>query len=111
MGVAPLAVSDRTIDGFDVCGPYTTTGCRLEAHPFALEVPAGVVAEGTRQQAGAGEDLEAVADADHGSGGRDKGTQGVADAVLELQREHPAGAECVGIAEAAGNDHHLRRVE
>src|SRR3954452_2084156 len=111
MGVAPLAVGDRTIDRVDVGGPYATTACRVEADPFALEVPAGVVAERTWQQAGAGQDLEAVADADHGSGGRDEGTQRVADAVLELQREHPAGAQCVRIAEAAGNNHHLCRVE
>src|SRR3954452_5582955 len=40
MGVAPLAVGDRTIDRVDVGGPYATTGCRVEADPFALEVPA-----------------------------------------------------------------------
>ena len=41
----------------------------------------------------------------------DEGAQHVADPVFELQREHPPGAQRVGVAEAAGDHHHLSLVE
>ena len=64
--------------------------------------------ERTGQQAGAGEHLEAVADADHRAAIVDERAQRLTEASAggggEIEGEEPPGAERVAVAEAA-RDH------
>ncbi len=93
------------------------SGCRARrrARPSGSRSGRRVVAEGAGQQAGAGQHLEAVADADDRAAAGDEVAQPLAEAAAVGQREvegqHAAGAEGVAVAEPAGDDDDARRVE
>jgi hypothetical protein len=67
--VAALTVRDRAVDRVVDAAASTRSSRvrRFELDPAAVEAPVVVVAEGAGEEAGAGEHLETVADADHGS--------------------------------------------
>ena len=104
--VAPLAVRDRAVDGVaEAGGPHRhAAGDRVEHDPAAVEATLGIVAEGAGEQSGSGEDLEAVADPDQRPTVIDEAPQRVTHAERQVERQHAAGSERVGVAEAAGDD-------
>ena len=77
--------------------------------------PGVVVAERAGQQAGAGQHLEAVADADDRAAAGDERPQPFAEPTAvgegEVEGEHAAGAEGVAVAEPAGDDEDAGGVE
>ena len=113
MDVATLSVRDRAVDRrLDPGGPEAAR-CRLGAEhdPAALEATVGVVAERTREQLGASQDLEPVADTDDGASGGDELAQTLADADVEIECEHAARAERVAVRESTGDREELGVVE
>ena len=77
----------------------------FDLHPPALEPPVCVVAECARQELGAGQHLEPVADPDHRlAAGDERGERlGERGAGGEVERHHAPGAERVAVREPAGH--------
>ena len=114
---APFPVGHRADDGlFDALCPNAGALFRPEGDPTAFEAAVAVVAEGkapfvpvggkespAREQAGLHQGLETVAYADDGLALIDEAADFVLEKRGDVQGEEAAGAEGVGVGEAAGN--------
>ena len=94
MDVATLAVGDGAVDGVVERGGPDAPALRLggELDPAAVEAAVLVVTESARQQAGAGQHLEPVADADDWSAARHERSEALAEAPTggagQVEPEH-----------------------